>query len=184
MTNFEISIWWKDLFCSFVLVAHPIPLPTIFNPAQLPKPIISFLSVWCLCALNSFSWLKTLLELPINKMKERNSILIFIFNKQKLFHKVQKKRKPFFNNFLFCTRGGTWTRTTNGHKILSLACLPIPPLGQLPPPKKWLFTMFPKKPWFGKSERRDSNSRPRPWQGRALPAELLSLINNELGRQK
>ncbi len=24
------------------------------------------------------------------------------------------------------------------------------------------------------SERRDSNSRPRPWQGRALPAELLS----------
>ncbi len=25
------------------------------------------------------------------------------------------------------------------------------------------------------SERRDSNSRPRPWQGRALPAELLSL---------
>ena len=26
------------------------------------------------------------------------------------------------------------------------------------------------------SERRDSNSRPRPWQGRALPTELLSLI--------
>ena len=25
------------------------------------------------------------------------------------------------------------------------------------------------------SERRDSNPRPRPWQGRALPAELLSL---------
>jgi hypothetical protein len=25
------------------------------------------------------------------------------------------------------------------------------------------------------SERRDSNSRPRPWQGRALPTELLSL---------
>ncbi len=24
------------------------------------------------------------------------------------------------------------------------------------------------------SERRDSNSRPRPWQGRALPTELLS----------
>ncbi len=24
------------------------------------------------------------------------------------------------------------------------------------------------------SERRDSNPRPRPWQGRALPAELLS----------
>ena len=26
------------------------------------------------------------------------------------------------------------------------------------------------------SGRRDSNPRPRPWQGRALPAELLSLI--------
>jgi TM2 domain-containing membrane protein YozV len=31
------------------------------------------------------------------------------------------------------------------------------------------------------SERRDSNSRPRPWQGRALPTELLSLV---LGRAK
>ena len=28
------------------------------------------------------------------------------------------------------------------------------------------------------SERRDSNPRPRPWQGRALPAELLSLEKN------
>ncbi len=26
------------------------------------------------------------------------------------------------------------------------------------------------------SERRDSNPRPRPWQGRALPAELLSRV--------
>ncbi len=26
------------------------------------------------------------------------------------------------------------------------------------------------------SERRDSNSRPSPWQGDALPAELLSLL--------
>ena len=30
---------------------------------------------------------------------------------------------------------------------------------------------------FVLSERRGSNSRPRPWQGRALPTELLSLIN-------
>ncbi|GEM_PF-3060487 len=27
-----------------------------------------------------------------------------------------------------------------------------------------------------KSERRDSDPRPRPWQGRALPTELLSLF--------
>gem|GEM_PF-4418991 len=29
---------------------------------------------------------------------------------------------------------------------------------------------------FLKSERRDSNSRPQPWQGCALPTELLSLL--------
>ena len=29
------------------------------------------------------------------------------------------------------------------------------------------------------SGRRDSNARPRPWQGRALPAELLPLIKNQ-----
>src|SRR5438445_507462 len=31
------------------------------------------------------------------------------------------------------------------------------------------------KPW---SERRGSNPRPRPWQGRALPTELLSRFNS------
>ena len=56
----------------------------------------------------------------------------------------------------------------DGHKILSLACLPIPPLGHLLKKVKW-------------SERRDSNSRPRPWQGRALPAELLSHVKEQLG---
>ena len=30
------------------------------------------------------------------------------------------------------------------------------------------------------SERRDSNPRPRPWQGRALPTELLSLFPSSL----
>src|SRR5690606_21981447 len=44
----------------------------------------------------------------------------------------------------------------NGNRILSPACLPVPPPRQL-------------------SERRDSNSRPQPWQGCALPTELLSL---------
>ncbi|GEM_PF-5566667 len=32
------------------------------------------------------------------------------------------------------------------------------------------------------SERRDSNPRPRPWQGRALPTELLSHIFIASGR--
>ena len=34
-----------------------------------------------------------------------------------------------------------------------------------------------KRDWSGK---RDSNSRPRPWQGRALPAELLSHVKEQL----
>lgn len=42
------------------------------------------------------------------------------------------------------------------HRILSPACLPVPPPGQA---------------W---SEKRDSNPRPQPWQGCALPAELFS----------
>ncbi len=77
------------------------------------------------------------------------------------------------------------------HRILSPACLPIPPLGQH---FSEIHPVFPgisilkntkKKPSTGLrvlagrlkafwSERRDSNPRPRPWQGRALPAELLS----------
>ena len=32
---------------------------------------------------------------------------------------------------------------------------------------------------FFLSERRDSNPRPRPWQGRALPTELLSHLGDK-----
>ncbi len=46
----------------------------------------------------------------------------------------------------------------NDYRILSPACLPIPPL---------------RHPW---SEKRDSNPRPQPWQGCALPTELFSQI--------
>ena len=55
----------------------------------------------------------------------------------------------------------------NGHRILSPARLPIPPLRHLYYPYK--------KPRFYRdlSGKRDSNSRPRPWQGRALPTELF-----------
>ena len=42
------------------------------------------------------------------------------------------------------------------HYPLKVARLPIPPPGHLV------------------SEKRDSNPRPRPWQGRALPTELFS----------
>lgn len=36
---------------------------------------------------------------------------------------------------------------------------------------------------FSWSERRGSNPRPRPWQGRALPAELLSRLSIYLCRR-
>ena len=52
------------------------------------------------------------------------------------------------------------------HRILSPACLPIPPLEQ----------MFYIQNRYKLSGRRDSNPRPQPWQGCALPTELLSLI--------
>ena len=56
-----------------------------------------------------------------------------------------------------CAASGTRTRTAiTGQGILSPSCLPIPPL-------RLRFV----------SGKRDSNSRPRPWQGRALPTELF-----------
>ena len=53
----------------------------------------------------------------------------------------------------------------NAHYPLKVARLPIPPPG--------LQKTNPYKDW---SEKRDSNPRPRPWQGRALPTELFSHI--------
>src|SRR5690606_7707381 len=68
-----------------------------------------------------------------------------------------KKRFYLLNRsaFLYSERESN-PHSFNGNRILSPACLPVPPSEQL-------------------SERRDSNSRPQPWQGCALPTELLSL---------
>ncbi len=60
----------------------------------------------------------------------------------------------------------------NAHRILSPACLPIPPLEQ-DLNKKTLFTSV-------LSEKRDSNPRPPPWQGDALPTELFSHFKEHL----
>lgn len=62
----------------------------------------------------------------------------------------------------------------NAHWILSPTCLPIPPLEQ---------TFQEKIPTRLNeigilSGKRDSDPRPRPWQGRALPTELFPLIPN------
>ena len=55
----------------------------------------------------------------------------------------------------------------SANRILSPACLPIPPPGLKKEPSTLDGSL---------SERRDSNPRPSPWQGDALPAELLSHI--------
>ena len=78
----------------------------------------------------------------------------------------------------------------NGHYPLKVACLPIPPPGlqvglyaewsekrdSNPRPRPWQGRALPTELFsqFALSEKRDSNPRPRPWQGRALPTELFS----------
>ena len=67
-------------------------------------------------------------------------------------------------------------RTLSVHWILSPTCLPIPPLEQ----KKFKVKKRKTQNHFSLvnlwSEKRDSNPRPPPWQGGALPAELFSPI--------
>ena len=58
-----------------------------------------------------------------------------------------------------------------GHRILSPACLPIPP-PELIHLKVKEVTELPITS-FLLSERRGSNPRPQPWQGCALPTELF-----------
>ncbi len=67
------------------------------------------------------------------------------------------KIKGLFHNMVL--EAGLEPARASAHRILSPACLPIPPLERL---KNLL------------SEKRDSNSRPQPWQGCALPTELFS----------
>ena len=61
---------------------------------------------------------------------------------------------------------------SNDHYPLKVARLPIPPSGQM------LQGRLRRE--VSLSEKRDSNPRPRPWQGRALPPELFSHILKDL----
>ena len=93
-------------------------------------------------------------------------------------------------------RPGSNRHGFKGQGILSPSCLPIPPLRHLQKIPISLGTLWSGKrdsnsrprPWQGRalptelfpqkrSGKRDSNSRPRPWQGRALPTELFPLAN-------
>ena len=75
------------------------------------------------------------------------------------YHRVAVKRKkwqkPKCSCHLMVSKMRLELTRTNVHYPLKVARLPIPPPGHL-------------------SEKRDSNPRPRPWQGRALPTELFS----------
>ena len=81
--------------------------------------------------------------------------------------------------FSIGARDGGRTRTARGREILSLLCLPISPPGlqidyiDSPIRKRESEIAFP----FDWSGRRVSNSRPQPWQGCALPTELLPQIH-------
>src|SRR5690606_28861983 len=68
---------------------------------------------------------------------------------------IKQKKLDKLSSFWYLGRESN-PHSFNRNRILSPACLPVPPPRQL-------------------SERRDSNSRPQPWQGCALPTELLSL---------
>src|SRR5579872_6410898 len=82
-----------------------------------------------------------------------------------------------------CARDGNRTRTSvAGNRILSPARLPVPPPGQTY--YNLLTQLFHHNPpkiknstgnhrWNSWSGRRGSNPRPQPWQGCALPTELL-----------
>ena len=78
--------------------------------------------------------------------------------------------KNYFKNL--CTRDRHRTGTAiSGNGILSPARLPIPPPG--------LSTI--NVIYLKKSGKRDSDSRPQPWQGCALPTELFPHYVKELG---
>jgi hypothetical protein len=72
--------------------------------------------------------------------------------------------------------GSTTNISIRALNFLSPACLPIPPSRHLRKKHRGRCLIS----W---SERRGSNPRPRPWQGRALPAELLSHYNSPLYRR-
>ena len=95
--------------------------------------------------------------------KQNNEALEILIAYRSAYKFESQKQKSLENqqiNKAFSTRSGTWTRTTvAGHWILSPTCLPIPPS---------------ERKFIKLSEKRDSNPRPPPWQGGALPTELFS----------
>ena len=95
-----------------------------------------------------------------------------------IFLKTKNPRKPQPSR-VFAVYSGRESNphSLNGNRILSPACLPVPP-PELTQTKDR--TILKNKKLSQKREfwsrRPGSNRPPRPWQGRALPNELLLLV--------
>ena len=105
--------------------------------------------------------------------------------RKRYIFRPENERPPKVGSLLLCPEWDSNPYDLNGHRILSPACLPFhhPGGGNKVNSNRSICTTNrrkQKKPaifrrlWSGK---RDSNSRPRPWQGRALPTELLPHFN-------
>ena len=76
----------------------------------------------------------------------------------------------YYGGIFSYPRPGSNRHGFKGQGILSPSCLPIPPLRHCFNEHLQKIPILLGTLWSGK---RDSNSRPRPWQGRALPTELF-----------
>ena len=105
-------------------------------------------------------------------------------------HRVANKSVVPRVKRLVGARDGDRTRIARGREILSLLCLPISPPGRLADyserqtQKRESDGRFPFFLLFLWSGRRVSNSRPIPWQGIALPTELLPQIPGGASRSR
>ena len=92
--------------------------------------------------------------------------VLYYEDKDIIIWSIKKAQENKFLSFVV-PQAGLEPARPNGHRILSPACLPIPP-----PRQNLIFMNF----YISKSGKRGSNPRPQPWQGCALPAELFSRL--------
>ncbi len=97
-----------------------------------------------------------ILIVVLRSNRTRNDLKL-TFGAKSLYWYKKKETTDIRRLFLYLGRESN-PHSLNGNRILSPACLPVPPPRQV-------------------SEKRDSNSRPQPWQGCALPTELFSHWN-------
>ena len=104
-------------------------------------------------------------------LSEGETFLFFILKETLNYFsiEIEQKNKAYQNLISFILYSGRDLNPheRNVHRILSPACLPIPP------PEHPLTNKKNPTNGFSLSGKRDSNSRPQPWQGCALPTELF-----------